>query len=766
MTSEDLRNIGQFYLDVQQTKVACEHRMQKLLEHKLIEAGAAQLVHSSSTKSSDDEPRSDFRKLKLEVLDESLAKKVTERVKESKEFGILLQHKSRLVKQESDLLKSAEELFNNSSIWKYCFKAGEIIVTENGYKPIEEIRAGDMVIGQNGDLTRVIETYERDYSGNMITITTRKSLPLTCTPEHPILVGRRKYTRDIKFGVTKSGRFVKRVTVSDLRWTLAKSVKPGDVLVIPKLKNASVATIPSTIEMEAYTSRASLLKIKQFVLTAPLARVFGRFAADGSLGKSDNGRRYQPHIIFGKHEDTTEYEDILSGLGITYRVDSPPSLVSTKNLVIGRDSMGRMLEELTGTDCYSRRIPKSVMFGSKEVAQAFLQGYHDGDGHDRLDKRTGMTGKNISSVCEGVMLQLQLLGTRCGILPSLGRSQVPIKQILCGREVNCKSSHYRLDYILDSNRKQQHAEDEDNYYVTVKKVDISNYSGKVHNFQTENNTYLVSNMLVHNCERVRGLGPVAAMTFFTIINTDKIVDREHGEVVTAGKINKYLGLVPGQRLRSGEKMGFNTQMKGRAWMISRNVIMANDSYYATLYRLQKELYTNRPDLIAQNGYTVRDKQGHYIAVLELNSPKAKPKTKTKKNKKAQEEKQKQTVFCHACNKEVAVVTIEDKKKRPGWKAWIDAMASRYVRKIILSHATEIIAVAEGLKFSRHQNYIPPKPEFPSEIDDVLEEFREQRAVQLKRYREQFAATGNTEVIRNNMQSYWENTSSNRQKSRA
>jgi len=387
MTSEDLRNIGQFYLDVQQTKVACEHRMQKLLEHKLIEAGAAQLVHSSA-KSSDDEPRSDFRKLKLEVLDESLAKKVTEHVKESKEFGILLQHKSRLVKQESDLLKSAEELFNDSSIWKFC-------------------------------------------------------------------------------------------------------------------------------------------------------------------------------------------------------------------------------------------------------------------------------------------------------------------------------------------------------------------------------------------ERVRGLGPVAAMTFFTIINTDKIVDREHGEVVTAGKINKYLGLVPGQRLKSGEKMGFNTQMKGRAWMISRNVIMASDPYYRTIYTLQKELYTNRPDLIAQNGYTVRDKQGHYIAALELNTTKAKPKTKTKKNKKkAQEEKEKQTVFCHACNKEVAVVTVEDKKKRPGWKAWIDAMASRYVRKIILSHATEIIAVAEGLKFSRHQNYIPPKPEFPSEIDDVLEEFREQRAVQLKRYREQFAATGNTEVIRNNMQSYWENTSSNRQKSRA
>src|SRR5215216_469607 len=246
------------------------------------------------------------------------------------------------------------------------------------------------------------------------------------------------------------------------------------------------------------------------------------------------------------------------------------------------------------------------------------------------------------------------------------------------------------------------------------------------------------------CENVRGLGSVAAMTFFTVLDTEAIMRQNDSrgfndtrKVITAGKVWKYLGLAPGQRLESGKLGGFNTIMKGRTWMISRNVIMANDPYYAEIYRIEKEFYRNRPDLIAENGYVVRcPGDGHYIA--------------TQQTIKGKDDE----VYCPICREQVKAVEVVSHKKKPGWKKWIDAMASRWMRKILLSHVTEIIATSEGCEFSKHANYVPPKPLLPGEQELILERFRNERLGLLDKYIRQFAETGNAQTIRENMQSYW------------
>lgn len=167
------------------------------------------------------------------------------------------------------------------------------------------------------------------------------------------------------------------------------------------------------------------------------------------------------------------------------------------------------------------------------------------------------------------------------------------------------------------------------------------------------------------CERVRGLGPVAAMTFLGYIDPYRIN--------TAGKLWAFIGEKPGQRMISGTRGKYNPELKGRFWMIGRNIIMAQDDYYAAMYDIEKKFYHNRPDMKAQEG------------ILK------------------------------------------------GWKGKTHAMAMKWMRKMVESHALEIMRRSEELEFFPHRFYIPPKPADPIERQRILQEFEASRIELIKQF---------------------------------
>lgn len=143
------------------------------------------------------------------------------------------------------------------------------------------------------------------------------------------------------------------------------------------------------------------------------------------------------------------------------------------------------------------------------------------------------------------------------------------------------------------------------------------------------------------CLTVKGLGPVACMTFLGYINP-YVAD-------TVGKFWAYIGLIPGARLEAGKKAHYSPELKGRFWVVAcRNPIMAKDPYYTELYHAKKLYLTNREDLVAQ----------------------------------------------------------KDKK---GWKGHVDSMAKRWMEKLVIGHAWEIIRKTERLSINPHHSYIPLKP---------------------------------------------------------
>ena len=113
-----------------------------------------------------------------------------------------------------------------SSMWgsakdfgtSYCFIAGTLVTTEDGFKPIEEIQVGDKVLSENeltGEVAvkTVTETYVNE-TDELVHIGVNCET-ISATPSHPFYV--------YKFG-----------------WTLAGSLRAGDVLV---LSNGELVTV-------------------------------------------------------------------------------------------------------------------------------------------------------------------------------------------------------------------------------------------------------------------------------------------------------------------------------------------------------------------------------------------------------------------------------------------------------------------------------------------------------------------------------------------
>jgi len=99
------------------------------------------------------------------------------------------------------------------------------------------------------------------------------------------------------------------------------------------------------------------------------------------------------------------------------------------------------------------------------------------------------------------------------------------------------------------------------------------------------------------CQYVKGLGVVAYLTFVGYIDPY--------EASTAGRVRSFFGLIPDAKYRSGQKVKFNPEAKGRLLgVVVPNVIKKKDPYYYKLYLDKKQYYYENPREGWYNGVKV------------------------------------------------------------------------------------------------------------------------------------------------------------------
>ena len=351
-----------------------------------------------------------------------------------------------------------------------CFPAGTPVLTDKGYRPIENVEVGMRVLTHKGRFMPVVKRgHKRD--APLVEVKAMGSLPIKCTPNHPFMV--RERTR-----VWNDGK--PHFEFGPLIEKSAEELMPGrDFVLCPSLSNA-----------EDYDTD----------MTEEEAWLIGRYIADGySNTMPRKGRTsFNYRMVFCVGEDKAdEFESHLVEYNATrdkpnrsvvkFTIFSKRLLVLAEQFVFGYGALNKAFSIPALT------IPHNLM-------KAMLDGYESGDG-STYKARGKLQGRQATTVSVDLARTLSLMvGRVYGKVASVTKFERPETYVIEGRTVN-QHDTYTVRCKTDEYERRSFYEVDGENYAPVKKVTKLEERAWVYNFEVEeDHTYVVENLVVHNCQ--------------------------------------------------------------------------------------------------------------------------------------------------------------------------------------------------------------------------------------------------------------------------
>lgn len=341
---------------------------------------------------------------------------------------------------------------NANAAW--CFTANTMILTDCGYKPIEELKIGDLVLNASGNsFNRVTNIMSREHE--VCSVKAYGSIDMKATPNHPFLSKKR-------LGVRKDGKY------TSLDFRPVSSLKKGDDVVIP------VTTMSFSED-----------------LTYDEAWVIGYFVGDGWKTSRNDYK-----LCGNDNKEKLIYSHITS-----VRKDKNYKSRTCNEYTILADSNQRIIPFLdeAGKGAENKVVPKSILFSRKETKAAFIDGYLSADGDK--DSRFSTVSKKLAL---GISKLAFDLGYGCALWYQVRAVDQKIYDERIGkyRDIKINPIIY-VGKINKADKKQNRLDriDGTNVYVPIKSLEITSETSTVYNISVNgDNTYLANNIAVHNCD--------------------------------------------------------------------------------------------------------------------------------------------------------------------------------------------------------------------------------------------------------------------------
>ncbi|MBD3353643.1 MAG: glycosyltransferase, partial [Candidatus Lokiarchaeota archaeon] len=382
----------------------------------------------------------------------------------------------------------------------FCVFPGTSVLTDDGYKPIDDIQEGEKVRTKSHFL-EVTETFKHPYKGRAIKIERwYDTQPLVCTPDHKILayeyIGRE---------MTSAGR--KRHYIK--KWKSAEELELNDYLYIPEMP-----------EIEAEKPYLPLEGDN-------LWWFLGLYLAEGS--STDTG------VVLSLHRNELDYvEDKIERLNV---------LKNLSNQSISRDYWGgikirrydqgendgsnrgriefssmavaKFLKKF-GNKAYKKHLPDNIfkyLCSNEKARKQLIDGLYYGDGNSNL-KRKERRAKyySIELTSKKLLTQIQELLLYDGKFSSLNKSRDACIQKIRGINYDCRSA-WRLrwssntTYALlcnDSIVDGKVCPDIDGWFIKIKRLSEIEADTDVYNLEVggkdfDEHSYTVKQGVIHNC---------------------------------------------------------------------------------------------------------------------------------------------------------------------------------------------------------------------------------------------------------------------------
>lgn len=375
-----------------------------------------------------------------------------------------------------------------------CLPPGHLIHTNKGVKPIEEIRAGDLVLTHKGRFRLVTRTMVRPHHGKLYGVRAASANTVWVTGEHPILAAESEISEPkwIRADMLTHGR--KNLHGGLRSWK--------SYAIVPKLEKAQNTQlhILDYLDKKIYGIRKNLItKIGKFnkydslattripatwSINADVAQLFGLFLAEGSYQLDPHGRPTTLVFSFGDHENNLVTKaaatlQTLTKIKPTIRYRSHKHL---RELYLFNTTVARYFTNVCGKGASLKYVPEIASRWPRHYLAELLNGLVAGDGHVSKTGqiRLGLKSRDLA------------WGARI-IAISLGYPAKVSKRIYDGKSLHevtwCPNGKYKR--VL---------ENESHLLLPIKEVKTKEYNGLVYNFEVAEDHSYVSDITLHNCE--------------------------------------------------------------------------------------------------------------------------------------------------------------------------------------------------------------------------------------------------------------------------
>ena len=372
---------------------------------------------------------------------------------------------------------------NNEQAEDRCIFGGQNILTDGGYKLIEDIEVGDKVYTHKGNFKSVIDKHSH---------LERSKLRYD--------INAFGYNRDLS--VTHDHKlYVYDKLKCEFKWLEAKdidmlkhglTIKSKEQSKIPK----KFLTVKNFIDIKFKNNHDSIQTNGRLVglpnkieLTNDLLYAFGFFIADGWTVLSDSKSatvNICQKITNSKMYDAAEY--IINIIKSSFGIEKHSDYIDKNNVktcTIHSKNLTLNFKNWFGSDVYSKQLPEWVDELNNEQLTSLLDGYYHGDGYQR--------GKTQQATTASLKLVSQLIRYNA----NLGRTVS-----LTNKGINNYSIEYSFGDI--ANKKIKYI---DGYIVyPIKNITISRPKRgeeRVYDLSVEgDHSFIVGNYNVHNCYRI------------------------------------------------------------------------------------------------------------------------------------------------------------------------------------------------------------------------------------------------------------------------
>lgn len=388
-----------------------------------------------------------------------------------------------------------------------CFPTGTLIKQENGIIPIEKIKDGDFVVSGTGRKRKVLFKMRRSYSGDLITVLTRKcSIPVDITADHEVFAIKTKKckqkNRETRLCQSRCEQNCpdKNFLSYKIEKLPARSLAQGDYLMYPimeKVKDVKFLNLSKYLDRRLTNYGPKIKKIISLAkVNTNLLKLLGYYIAEGS-----NHRAYI-RFSLGSHEKdfAEEIKELIrkifvSKASIHHRSGKKTGI----EITYCNSNLANIFENLCGKGADNKHIPLELVYLPTQKQKVLLEAIFKGDGYTSKKTKTSRAGeKQITTVSKLLAYQLRDILLRLNLQPGLDHIEARKDK----KGINHKNAYtvrWRedlrgnyTDFFMNKGIKY--------WLLPIKEISKTKFKGVVHNLTIQtDHSYIADHFSVGNC---------------------------------------------------------------------------------------------------------------------------------------------------------------------------------------------------------------------------------------------------------------------------